>query len=130
MNRQEIGLKIKELRMKRCLSLRQLEEMTGYSHSNIIRIEAGKYSVGVDIICKILDTLGADIEIVDKPSSPYNTKIKFNGKNKKIIKGLYSKCNKVFLDEPQNTIYIKVDNKVYIVEFESKEEYNLFIKEI
>lgn len=116
--------------MKRCLSLRQLEEMTGYSHSNIIRIEAGKYSVGVDIICKILDTLGADIEIVDKPSSPYNTKIKFNGKNKKIIKGLYSKCNKVFLDEPQNTIYIKVDNKVYIVEFESKEEYNLFIKEI
>lgn len=130
MNRQEIGLKIKELRMKRCLSLRQLEEMTGYSHSNIIRIEAGKYSVGVDIICKILDALGADIEIVDKPSSPYNTKLKFSGKNKELIKELYNNCEKVYLDEPQNTIYIKCDNKVYIAEFESEEEYNLFIKEI
>lgn len=66
MNRQEIGLKIKELRMKRCLSLRQLEEMTGYSHSNIIRIEAGRYSVGIDIICNILDKLNAELDITEK----------------------------------------------------------------
>lgn len=52
--------------MKRCLSLRQLEEMTGYSHSNIIRIEAGRYSVGIDIICNILDKLNAELDITEK----------------------------------------------------------------
>lgn len=64
--RSEIGSKIKELRIKRGITTRKLEELTGYSHSNITRIEAGRYSVGIDIICNILDKLNAELDITEK----------------------------------------------------------------
>ena len=61
-----IGQRIKELRIKKGLTTRQLEKLTGYSHSNITRIEAGRYSVGIDIISNILDKLDAKLEIKEK----------------------------------------------------------------
>ena len=35
-------------------------------HSNITRIEAGRYSVGIDIVCNILEKLNAELEIREK----------------------------------------------------------------
>ena len=61
-----IGQRIKELRIKKGLTTRHLEELTGYSHSNITRIEAGRYSVGIDILCNILNKLDAELEIREK----------------------------------------------------------------
>ena len=64
--REEIGRKIAAIRKKKGLSLRQLAELTGLNHSNIGKIELGKYSVGVDILGKICDALGCELKITEK----------------------------------------------------------------
>jgi len=62
--RLRIGAKLKELREEKGLSVRQLAELTGVNYSNISKIESGRYSVGIDILSRITDALGAKIEIV------------------------------------------------------------------
>ena len=64
--RESIGKQIAAIRKKKGLSLRQLAELTGLNHSNIGKIELGKYSVGVDILGKICDALDCDIEIKER----------------------------------------------------------------
>lgn len=64
--REEIGRQIAAIRKKKGLSLRQLAELTGLNHSNIGKIELGKYSVGIDILGKICDALDCDIEIKER----------------------------------------------------------------
>lgn len=64
--REEIGRQIAAIRKKKGLSLRKLAELTGLNHSNIGKIELGKYSVGVDILGKICDALDCDIEIKER----------------------------------------------------------------
>lgn len=64
--REEIGRQIAAIRKKKGLSLRQLAELTGLNHSNIGKIELGKYSVGVDILGKICDALGCELKITEK----------------------------------------------------------------
>lgn len=44
----------------------QLAEITGFTQSNIWRIESGKYSVGLDILANIADALDASVEIIRK----------------------------------------------------------------
>lgn len=64
--RESIGKQIAAIRKKKGLSLRQLAELTGLNHSNIGKIELGKYSVGVDILGKICDALGCELRITEK----------------------------------------------------------------
>ena len=64
--RESIGKQIATIRKKKGLSLRQLAELTGLNHSNIGKIELGKYSVGVDILGKICDALGCELKITEK----------------------------------------------------------------
>lgn len=64
--RESIGKQIAAIRKKKGLSLRQLAELTGLNHSNIGKIELGKYSVGVDILGKICDALGCELKITEK----------------------------------------------------------------
>jgi transcriptional regulator with XRE-family HTH domain len=64
--REEIGRKIAAIRKKKGLSMRQLAELTGLNHSNIGKIELGKYSVGVDILGRICDALGCELNITEK----------------------------------------------------------------
>lgn len=64
--RESIGKQIAAIRKKRGLSLRQLAELTGLNHSNIGKIELGKYSVGIDILGKICDALGCELKITEK----------------------------------------------------------------
>ena len=66
LNRLRIGQRIAEIRKKKGLSMRELAELTGLSHSNIGKIELGKYSVGVDVLGKICDALNIEITLTEK----------------------------------------------------------------
>lgn len=61
--RERIGKRIAELRKAKGLTQAQLAEKTGFPRSNIGRIETGRYSVGLDVLAKIADALGAKVEI-------------------------------------------------------------------
>lgn len=62
-HRERIGQRIKSLRESKGLSVRQLSELCGVTYQNINKIELGRYSVGIDILGKIIDALGAEIKI-------------------------------------------------------------------
>ena len=62
-HREELGQRLKDLREKKGLSLREMSERTGIHFSNIGKIEKGKYNVGIDLIKKICDVLECTIEI-------------------------------------------------------------------
>lgn len=64
--RERIGARIAELRKLKGLTQMQLAEITGFTQSNIWRIESGKYSVGLDILANIADALDASVEIIRK----------------------------------------------------------------
>jgi transcriptional regulator with XRE-family HTH domain len=68
-DRERIGARIAELRKAKGLTQAQLAEKTGFSQSNIGRIETGRYSVGLDVLTKIADALGATVELVTEASS-------------------------------------------------------------
>lgn len=61
--RKKIGAQIVELREYWNLSQKDLADAAGIHPSNLCRIEQGRYSVGVDVLCKILSVLHADIKI-------------------------------------------------------------------
>jgi transcriptional regulator with XRE-family HTH domain len=67
-NRIRIGREIAELRTKNGMSQRKLAELTGFNNSNIARIELGRYSVGLDILAKIAEALGREVELIEKPT--------------------------------------------------------------
>lgn len=60
-----IGNRIAEIRKQKGLSLRDLAGASGLDHSNIGKIENGKYNVGIDILGKICEALGCRIVIVE-----------------------------------------------------------------
>ena len=62
--RERIGKRIAELRAKKGLSQVQLGELSGVGPSHIARIEMGRYSVGIDTLAKLGDTLGVKIDFV------------------------------------------------------------------
>ena len=68
-DRERIGARIAELRKAKGLTQMQLAEKTGFSQSNIGRIETGRYSVGLDVLAKIAEALGATVELVTETSS-------------------------------------------------------------
>ena len=61
--RLRIGLRIKELRTSQNLTQLQLAEMAGITKANVCNIEAGKYSVGLDVLHRITQALGVKITI-------------------------------------------------------------------
>lgn len=62
--RERIGLQIVRLRQERGLTQRDLANLTGVTQSNIWKIETGKYSVSLDILSRITESLGAKVELV------------------------------------------------------------------
>lgn len=65
-NRETIGKQIAELRQKKGLTLRELADMCDVTFQNINKIENGKYNVGIDILGRIADALGAEIDLKEK----------------------------------------------------------------
>lgn len=65
-HRLRIGQQIADLRDKAGLTLRQLAEKSGVSYQNICKIENGKYNVSIDLLSKLCDAMGAEINIYSK----------------------------------------------------------------
>ena len=54
--------KLKELRRRRVLSMRELEELSGVSHNTIWRIESGRQGAHPRTIRKLAEALGVEPE--------------------------------------------------------------------
>lgn len=63
--RVRIGQRIKELRESKCMDAKHLAFYADIDAANLCRIEAGKYSVGLDILSKIGYALGMEIDFVE-----------------------------------------------------------------
>lgn len=63
--RQIIGKRIAQLRVEAGMSQARLAELTGMAQPHIARIEAGRYSVGIDILGKIAAALDKRVDLVD-----------------------------------------------------------------
>jgi transcriptional regulator with XRE-family HTH domain len=57
----EIGARLRELRQRRDLGVRELALRSGVSHSSISLIERDKISPSIDTLCAILDSLGTTL---------------------------------------------------------------------
>ena len=62
--RLRIGQRIAELRKEQNLTQTQLAERCGLQQAHIARIEAGRYSVGLDTLTQIADAMGMAIDFV------------------------------------------------------------------
>lgn len=65
-DRERIGKRIVEIRKEKGLSSYELAELTGLKQPNIMRIESGRYSTGLDLLSKIANALGYEIDFVRK----------------------------------------------------------------
>lgn len=62
--RERIGAQIRTLREQRHMDARDLAQLADLDASNLSRIEKGKYSAGLDILCKIATALNCTLEFV------------------------------------------------------------------
>ena len=63
---EDVRKKIKEIREKKEISLRELSERTGISHSTLSRMETGQRKIPMEQLEKIANGLGVDIiELID-----------------------------------------------------------------
>lgn len=66
-HRQRIGQRIREIRGALGMTQQELAERTGIQRCHIARIEAGRYSVGLDTLAKIARALGKTIDFIEAP---------------------------------------------------------------
>ena len=64
--RLRIGQRIKALRTEQKLTQGELAERAGLQLTHISRIEAGKYSVGIDTLSAIANVLGKQLDFVEQ----------------------------------------------------------------
>ena len=62
--RKRIGGLLAERRHELGLTVRQLAERCGLNHPNIVCVENGKYSVGLDILYKIASAMGLELSFI------------------------------------------------------------------
>lgn len=62
--RQVIGRRVAQLRVDAGMTQERLAELTGMRQAHIARIEAGRYSVGIDILAKIASALNCTVDII------------------------------------------------------------------
>lgn len=65
-NRHRIGCRITQLRQEKGLSQRDLSKISGVTQKTIYKIEHGLFSVGLDVLCRITDALGYDVDITER----------------------------------------------------------------
>ena len=65
-DRERIGNRIKSLREEKQLDAKTLAQKAGITPANMSRIEQGKYSPGLDILCRIATALGMQLDFVEK----------------------------------------------------------------
>lgn len=64
--RRRIGERIRQLRMERGISQIELAERAGLVQPHIVRIEQGRYSVGLDTLQAIAKALGCTVDMVEQ----------------------------------------------------------------
>ena len=64
--RSRIGSRLKQIRERKGMEAKSIARLAGIDPSNLSKIEAGRYSVGLDILSKIASTIGASVDIVEK----------------------------------------------------------------
>lgn len=62
--RERIGLQIRSLREERNLEVKELASYADIDPSNLSRIEKGKFSASLDILCKIAAAMDCSIELI------------------------------------------------------------------
>ena len=62
--RRRMGERIRQLRSERGISQVELSERAGLIQPHIVRIEQGRYSVGLDTLQAIAKALGCTVDIV------------------------------------------------------------------
>lgn len=62
--RLRVGQRIAESRKEHAMTQQQLADAVGVSREHIARIEAGKYSVGLDILVKVAKAMDMKLEFV------------------------------------------------------------------
>lgn len=62
--RERIGARIKSLRMERRMDAKDVAQLADIDTSNLSRIEKGKYSAGLDILCRIAAAMDCHVDIV------------------------------------------------------------------
>lgn len=70
-----IGKRIKEIRLEKGLDAKTLAIVAGIDAANLCRIEAGKYSVGFDVLTKIAQVCGKQIDFVELKNNDYECQI-------------------------------------------------------
>lgn len=81
-DRERIGRTLRSIRELLKIDAKTLAERAGIDPGNLCRIEQGKYSVGLDVLCKVAYPLGYRVELVpitksdDNPKESLDSKIK------------------------------------------------------
>lgn len=63
MLKEEVGSKIRELRVKKGLTVAALARSAGVSRPNLHKLESGTYNCSLDILEKLLNVLDANFNI-------------------------------------------------------------------
>ena len=62
-SRAQFGKMVAELRTKRGLTIYELASLSGLHHTNISKIENGKYNVSLDLLTKLMNALNGEIKL-------------------------------------------------------------------
>ena len=68
--RERIGNRIREIRTSMNMEAKKLARLSQIDAANLSRIEQGKYSVGLDILCKIAMALNSHLDIIPNYYTP------------------------------------------------------------
>ena len=61
--RMRLGERIKEIRQSKGLTIYELASLSGLHHTNISKIENGKYNVSLDLLTKLMNALNGEIKL-------------------------------------------------------------------
>lgn len=64
--RLRIGQRIADIRKRNGMTQDQLAEKSGLQRTHIVRIEQGKYNVGIDTLQSIANAFGMDVDFVER----------------------------------------------------------------
>lgn len=70
--RVRLGIRIREIRKEIGMDAKALAEKANITPANLSRIEQGKYSPGIDIMCRIANALGTRLDFVYKNAEVSN----------------------------------------------------------
>lgn len=63
--RAELGAMIRNARLMAGMTQAKLAELSGVSEQNIRKVEAGRYNLSIDILCKLITPLNLQIRLVE-----------------------------------------------------------------